>query len=317
MKGGLSLAVLTLLTPMLWGSDSLRGNPVGPLLPDQPPREFRLDDLLDIPLPEPSPLYRALVVIVSIPRDILPFRQSFAVVLATNLRPRYRPDFRDYLADRLGSQILPLSQAMTIRIPLQAQTRLEALRNSWDLPSPPPTSGNLALVITPIDKDLPPNAQSIRFTAVASLLPGSHGAARVGLPELNPPELENVKLGWLGKQYPWQEVVYLPPGRGELEILDSPLRYEPIPVEIVAGRIQQLTFRPQETEAYFVWDVPTDARVEVNGTPVSLGQPHRIPFGVNRIVLRLGSSTLSRVIEVTRPGRYLVSLDLELKIDGH
>ncbi len=302
----------------LYASDSLRGRPAGSLYPGSDPMVFGLDDLIDIPLPEPSPLYSALVITLTIPRDFLPFRSSFALLICTNLRPRYRPDFRDYLVDRLGSQILPMSQTFTIRIPLTNGVRLEGLRHSWDLtPLPNPRSGNLALIITPIEKDLPPNSQSFRFSAALRLLPGSHGGVQIRLPQLNPQELAGVKVRWGNQTLPWQDTLYLLPGRQDIQILDSPLAYENLPFEVVAGTIQEVTLKPLETESVFVWDLPAESKIEVNGVIVPVGQPYKVSPGVYRISIRFGGTTLNRVLEVSRPGKFVVSLEMDLKIDGN
>lgn len=310
--------VCCLIPLSLYASDNLRGRPAGSLLPDGGPIVFALDDLIDIPLPEPGPLYGALSITLNVPREFLPHRNSFAVVISSNLRPRYRPDFRDYLADRLGTQILPMSQTFTIRIPLMSGIRLEGMRNSWDLPPiPAQRSGNLALIITPIDKDLPPNAQNFRFTASLLLLPGSHGGVQIRLPELNSQDLAVVKVRWGNQILPWQEIIYLSPGRQELSIQDSPVAYESTLLDVVAGKVLELTLKPLETDSYFVWDLPTDAKIEVNGQGIQGKQPHKVVPGVYRIVIRIGSTILTRIIEVNRPGKYVVSLEMELKIDGN
>ena len=312
------LSLFFLLTTLLFASDSLRGRPAGSILPNMPPINFGIDDLIEVTLPMPTPLYSALVITLTIPREFLPHRNSFALVLATNLRPRYRTDFSDYLVSRLGSQILPLSQTFTIRVPLVPNTRLPATRNSWDLSNPiPPQSGNLALIIIPMDKDLPPNTQRFQFTIATRLLPGTHGGLKMNLPELDVQELKNVKIKWGGVTLPWAEVIYLLPGRQELSVLDSPVNYETVQLEISPGLIQEITLKPLDTDSYFVWDVPPEVKIEVNGNVVPSSQPLKVTPGVYRIVLRLGSNTMSRLIEVNRPGRFLVSLELELKIDGN
>lgn len=171
-------------------------------------------------------------------------------------------------------------------------------------------------MIIPIEKDLPRHIQQTSFSVSVRLLPGTHAGIRLELPELSPSERERVRIRWGTVTAQWEPLIYVPAGTQELVVLDTPLPYQAQRLTLKPGEIREIVLRPAETEAYFVWDLPQGATVEINGQIVPNDQPQRVPFGVQRIQVRYGGSLLTKFIEVTRPGRYLVTLEMDLKIEG-
>ncbi|GEM_PF-4176061 len=311
---------LVLLLSNSANAETLRAKPVGTLLPGGEPMVIAMDELVEIALPEASPLNSHLILTLELPREASQFRQIIGLSLYSNLRPRFRMNFRDYLANRVRTEILPVTRQFEIRIPLHAGVRLLGTRDAMNVDQLfPPSEGNPAIVLIPLEKEIPEGLIDLRFTLRSRVEPGRKGAVRVSIPLLNPVELESIIIQANDVQLKYAPVLFLDRGDYTFNLVSSILKFSTVRLRVVAGQEVELTFTPSETESYLVWNLPQGVRVNLNGKEVVLPTANNqtnVAPGTYEIRISIGDFQTTRVVEISRPGNFNISLDMEIRIDG-
>ena len=263
-------------------ADAIRGSvedilTVSPL--EQASGSCKLEDLLALELSDSADFFRGIEIELTIPQELMRFRNSFAVYLYKASDPEPETGvIRRYTATSLGYYVIPNTRKMYIQIPLREKAELprspetillRRLNSTTDFP--------LLLTILPIMKGIPSDISRALFNVKAYPYMADEGVLRL---EMDTPGNAPYSVIVDKSPLPYRNGIYrLSTGVYELEIRSD--AYLPVTrtVSITAGQTVQLKISLEKKEPRINFEVPDGTFIFLDGNRVN-GTSLKVEEGV-------------------------------------
>ncbi len=308
-RTALLLLALAAAAPVL-SADAIRGSVVDILQVrpnEQAGGSCRLEELLAVDLPEGATFFKGIEVEITIPQELMRFRNSFAVYIYKAASPDpVKDQIRRYTAASTGYYIIPNTRKMYIQIPLRENTDLprspetilvKTLDENSDFP--------LLLTILPIMKGIPTDISRAVFAFKAYPYMADEGILQLNL---ETPGNEPYSVVVDNSPLPYRNGGYrLSAGAHEVEIRSE--AYLPLTrtVSISAGKTTKLDIALEKKEPTLNFEVPDGTVIFLDGNQVS-GASLKTTEGLHTVVFKLGDYSMTREFEVSGGKRYTVTL---------
>ncbi len=308
-RTALLLLAMAAAAPVL-SADAIRGSVVDILQVrpnDQAAGSCRLEELLAVDLPEGASFFKGIEIEITIPQELMRFRNSFAVYLYKSASPEpVEEQIKRYTAESIGYYIIPNTRKMYMQIPLRANA---------DLPRSPETilvknldensDFPLLLTILPIMKGIPSDISRADFAVKAYPYMADEGILQL---DLDTPGNEAYSVLVDKQPLAYRNGGYLlSAGAHEVEIRSE--AYLPVTrtVSIGAGKTTRLEIVLEKKEPSLNFEVPDGTIIFLDGNQVS-GTSLKTTEGHHTVVFKLGDYSMTREFEVIGGKRYTVTL---------
>lgn len=292
----------------MWGgAEPLNGPLKPPLIPGEASVALRLEDLIPVQLPPPSPFLRGLELEIQIPRTWLQFRYSFAVSLYRQVRthPEGWLDGQRHILEPI-----PPVNRFFLQVPLSNQANF---RPGADTALSPPLNsgqdGPVFLTIMPIDKGLPTEALAATFQVRSRVVELPLGGVEIRWPDNTVPEGISAQIS--GRPLNLRGLTLLEPGLHTLTWSGAGQEGRQDQVAISQGRVEILNGPVGSQQSALHFRVPPGAQVWLDGEPLSGESPYTVAPGRRQLRLRWQEYELTKALELI-PGQ---TLRLELHLD--
>lgn len=308
---------LLILTAISLPAENLRGTGKGELLPDAPVTTLAIEDFVTLPLPPPSPFFKALELEIQVPREVLAYRYAFAAYLYQNLKA-VKPG-NTWTAERVLLEPIPPASKFFIQIPLQAEAGLKSSFNTAVVKNPP-AQGDfpLALTFLPIEKGLPTEAQGALFQVRSRIVNANLGGLSLSFPHLSVEQRKNLKINAGEISLAADAVAYLPPGLYDITVTLPGIGAVTLKAGITQGKVLELPVVLEEAKPEILIEAPEGSTIILDGKKLSDLDPLvplAVEIGSHNILFILGNYQINKVFEVTKGGRHKVSLLLDISFE--
>ena len=308
------LCILLSLSSTRLSADAVRGTVVEILeitTEGEANGSCHIEELVSLQLGEGSRFFTGIELKLTIPEELMRFRNSFAVYLYRNIDPA--PEMvgmRRYFGESLAYYVLPASRSMYIQIPL---------RENADLPISPETSVlksitapdeyPLLLTILPIMKGIPSDIYSATFELSAYPYIADEGLLEL---TIDAPGAQAYTLLIDGKRHPYSDAGYrLSGGIHEISI-ESPA-YLPLKrkISITKGSSTALNLSLEKRDPRVFFEVPEGTLIFLDGERLN-GTSLKVAEGTHTVVFKLGDYSMTKEFEVTGGKSYTITLFFDI-----
>ena len=306
-----------LVTLLTLGAEDPWGTYKDKLILDAPPKELDFFDLVALKMPEESPYLLGVEVEVVIPKDLLPYRGSFAVLIYQGQINSENSGLKN--AQRLGAEVFPPVNKFYYQIPLVPQSGLKMGPDKAVLAAVPnKASGDLFVTIIPMDKSLPeriPGAELFQLKIQRIL--GPQGGLEFKFKELSPEFAPQIRIQTEKANLNAKGLNLLAPGIYDLSISGGPYRTQNFKVAIARGQTAYLDVTMVEAKALVRLEAPSGTGIFIDGKEISdwsTGKSIVLENGEYSVQFVVGDYKITRIIELNKPGSYIVSLFMEIQV---
>lgn len=303
-----------LVLPVLWTSaESLRSPLAGEVAPDGPPVTVGLDQLALITLPPGSKFTKALEIEIAIPRDVFPYRSNLAVFIYQN----YQPGKVAATADRIGIEVLPPAAKFYLEAPLVAKAGLRAAVDTAVLKV---TKGEaafpLAVVVLPIDKELPPGYEKFQFTVRSRLVHTNVGAINLLTPGLTDDDRKRLKVSANGLAQAAEGPILLEPGAYTLEVSLPGVDTVTLNAVVAQAKTTDVTVELVQEAPSVVIEAPEGTQVVIDGKRVAWKPQTAIPMdrGQHNVQFVVGNTVVADSFSIDEGGRHRLALKMAVAL---
>lgn len=297
------------------GAQDPWGPLVGPIRPGAEPLGMDFNALAALDFPPDSPYLLGLEVEIQVPRELIPLRGSCVVLLYQGERQSSGQGLRN--SRRLASEVLPPVNRYFLQLPLSPASGLKAGIDKMVLAPPlQRKGGEVFLTILPIDKGFTSESGEISgFQVRTRPLLKNLGGVAFNFRGLNPSLVSQIQIKNGQTRLDPKAVNFLPPGLYNLEVSGSAFRTQTLKVAVAQGLTETLDVMMVESKALLRLEVPAGTRITIDGQEVAdPSAVQSVELGDRTLQLLLGDYTLTKVLNLTRPGTYRVSLLMEIHL---
>lgn len=308
------LLMLALLTSPLV-AESIRSPLKGVVSPEGPPVVVGVDELVQIPLPPTSQFSKALEIEITIPRDVIPYRSSLAVFVYQNFQQGKGLD--EASGDRIAIEVLPAAGKFYLEAPLVPKPGLKAAVDTAVLKLPRMDQGfPLALVILPIDKELPPGYEGFQFSVRAKPLNTNLGAIILTTPNLSDEDRQRLKITANGAPQPSVGPLLLAPGPYTLEVTLPGVNSVTLTTVVTQAKTTEVPVDLAVEDPSLVIEAPEGTQVVIDGKRLAWKPSVAFPIGrgAHGVQFLIGNTVVSDTFTIDTGGRHRLLLQMAVSL---
>lgn len=305
--------VLATLLAAPLAAEALRGDVQGEVVPDGPPVNVGLGDLVQISLAPATRFTRALEIEVTIPRDVYPYRSSLAVFVYQN----FQQTKTGPVGDRVGIEVLPPAPKFFLQAPLVAKAGLKAALDTAVVKIPRLDAAfPLALCIAPIDKELPPGWEKFQFAVKTRLVHANLGGVNLLTPGLSDEDRKRLKVTANGVALPSEGPLFLEPGPYTLEVGLPGGDTVTQTVVVSQAKTVDVTVDLVVDGPTLVIEAPEGTQVVIDGKRLAWkpSGAYPIDFGAHSVQMVIGNTVVADTVVIDKGGRHRLTLKLALAL---
>jgi hypothetical protein len=297
------------------GGEPLKGTYRGEVLPDTAGFSVGLDDLVQLPLTAANRFTKALEIEVTVPRELLPFRSSFAVVIYQNfVAPRGKDSA---LGERLTKEVLPPNAKFYLQAPLVPKAGLKASVDTAVLKlAQLDKAFPLGLAVVAI-ADVPAEFTKAQFQVRTRPVNSNLGALNVVTPGLSSEDRKRLKLIVNGAVQPSEGWILLEPGLYGIEASLAGFGDVTTNASVGQAKVTDVTLLMEPQSPTVKFEAPEGSLVVLDGRRLLWNPLTEFPIepGAHMVQVSVGNTLLSQNFEIPGGGNYLIRINLQLVVE--
>jgi len=313
MKTRLLWLPLVLLFASPLSADSLRGEWRGSAMPNGAVVSIGVNEVALIPLPPANRFTKALEIEITIPRSVFPYRSNLGVFVYDNV---VQADSGSS-GDRVSVEVLPPSGKFYLEAPLVPNAGLKASVDTAVLRLPAyQKSFPLAVVILPIDKEMPPGYETFQFQVKTKIVNENLGALLLLTPSLSAEERKSLSITANGVTQSSSGPLLLQPGPYSIEIArpgSAPLTLMAV---VSQGKTTEIPVDLTVEPPSLVIEAPNGTEVLLDGKKIAWKPqtPIAVSLGSHTAQFVVGNTVVSNDFVIDSNGRHKLVLSMTLQL---
>lgn len=315
--------LLLLLTPFFLMAENVNGLFQGYLsLAQENTLSVNLEQIAAIDFDKETSFLEGIELKIEVPRDMLQYRNSFAVYVYKNISPQPSGDDRFYKGSRIFMRMLPVQNNIYIRIPAVSDNSIVQSADSILIPGfTPRTDYPLLVTILPIMKGIPESVYNKAFDLTCKPIYSPKGSLSIQINSdlIDGDETFTVNID--GQPVKWPSDSYiLDEGLHNIHVLSSSGMEQEASVVINAGEKQNLDLQFTYAEPEIKIEAPEgiviylDDELLIRKDP---DEPLKLEAGDHSVVFEIGGYQFSRDFTVAPGDSLIISLQMDVLIHNN